>query len=138
MTAAALLTGLACGLLWLLAGLIAALILGAIISNADRDCDGEQADRKPVSERPSKILLISNHGGRDRRCHAQPVGDEGPHPQDQAGEGGMIDLPAYFRREAAIYALPGLMAANLAKQARLRSERTSAGNRTRTARRAGA
>lgn len=50
----------------------------------------------------------------------------------------MIDLPAYFRREAAIHALPGLMAANLAKQAQRRSDRTAKGNRTRAARRAGA
>lgn len=50
----------------------------------------------------------------------------------------MIDLAAYFRREAAIYALPGLMAANLAKQAQSRSDRTRRGHVTRAARRAGA
>lgn len=61
MTAAALLTGLAYGLLWLFAGLIVALILGACIPHTDRDCDSEQAEREPVSERPTQILVISNH-----------------------------------------------------------------------------
>lgn len=45
----------------------------------------------------------------------------------------MIDLPAYFAREAAIYRLPILMADNRAKQARIRSERTAKGNRTKAA-----
>lgn len=50
MTAAALLTGLAYGLLWLFAGLIVALILGACIPHTDRDCDSEEAQRKPIGE----------------------------------------------------------------------------------------
>lgn len=51
----------------------------------------------------------------------------------------MTDLPAFFRREAAIHALPGLMAKQLAKQAVKRSAAVSKGNRTRAAqRRAGA
>lgn len=50
----------------------------------------------------------------------------------------MIDLPAFFRREAAQYRLVTLMAYYRAKQARIRSDRTAAGNRTRAARRAGA
>lgn len=51
----------------------------------------------------------------------------------------MTDLQAYFRREAAIHALPGLMAKQRAKDAAARSDRTRRGNITRAAqRRAGA
>lgn len=66
MTATDLLTaiarGLAFGLLWLVAGFIVALILGAIIPHADRNRDREQRQREPASERPTQILVISNHG----------------------------------------------------------------------------
>lgn len=49
-----------------------------------------------------------------------------------------MDLQAFFKREAAQYRLVDLKAAYLAKQARIRSERTAKGNRTKAARRAGA
>jgi hypothetical protein len=48
----------------------------------------------------------------------------------------MIDLAAYFRREAAIYALPGLMARQRERDAAVRSARTAKGNRTRREQRA--
>lgn len=47
---------------WFIGSIIVALILGACIPNADRDRDGEQAQREPVTERPSVILVSSNHG----------------------------------------------------------------------------
>lgn len=51
----------------------------------------------------------------------------------------MTDLQAFFRREAAIHALPGLMAKQRAKDAAKRSAAVSKGNHTRSAqRRAGA
>lgn len=48
---------------WFIGAIVAALILGRLIANGNSDRDSEQAERNPVSERPSKILLISNHGG---------------------------------------------------------------------------
>lgn len=37
--------------LWLPASVLAGLVLGRMIPDADRDCDGEQTDREPISER---------------------------------------------------------------------------------------
>jgi hypothetical protein len=50
MTAAALLTGLAYGLLWLFAGLIVALILGACTPHTDRNRDSEESEAQPIGE----------------------------------------------------------------------------------------
>lgn len=58
MTAAALLTGLAYGLLWLFAGLIVALVLGACIPHTDRNCDSEQAEREPIREGRGEIHVL--------------------------------------------------------------------------------
>ena len=43
----------------------------------------------------------------------------------------MTDLTAYFRREAAIHALPGLMAKQRAKDPAARSDRPRRGNQAR-------
>lgn len=46
------------------------------------------------------------------------------------------DLQRYFKQEAAIYALPGLMARQRERDAQTRSERTRKGNITRAQRKA--
>lgn len=56
----------------------------------------------------------------------------------ERGEDGMMDLQAFFKQEAAQYRLIDLMAKKRADDSAKRSSRTSRGNRTRAARRAGA
>lgn len=54
--------GIAAAALFLIAP-VWGVLLGRSVSHADRNRDREQSEAQPVSERPTKILVISNHGG---------------------------------------------------------------------------